>query len=120
MQISLSAGGTPATVRDDLKRQAEQQLAGRKLEVGAPELTEALLVHVGRQLEGVPHAATVSVSAHLFVSVSKPIDTTASAELVEAVAPAAPAAAEPPAPSSPATGTKASRRGGAATAIPST
>lgn len=72
MEITFSAGGTPASVRQDIERSLGQQLGGRALTPGAPELAEAVRTYIGRQLEGVAGDAAVAVSASVVVWVSKP------------------------------------------------
>lgn len=70
LSISISAGGSPASVRSDAERQVQQQLGTNTN--GGPELAEALLGFIGRQLDGVPADASVSVSGSCYVSVAKP------------------------------------------------
>lgn len=87
MQLSVSAGGTPASVRKDIQSSLEQQLGARAISPGDPELAEALRINIDRQLVGVADGAQVSVSASVYVAVSKPMaETTAAAEVPDPAA----------------------------------
>lgn len=88
MQMSLSAGGSPETVKERLKFQVKQQLG----EDPSPAKTAAaatVLDYVADELDEVPADASVSVSVSLYVSITKPVP------LPEPVSESEPAAAQP-------------------------
>jgi hypothetical protein len=69
ISISLSASGTPATVRETLQRQRDAAIATQP---AAQQLVDSAIAVADASLSDVDEFASCSVSGSLFLTVTKP------------------------------------------------